>query len=132
MNFKSTKIIQELENQLNNSYSLPIFRGYVAINKRGVEKLINEIYHSLPEDTKTAHEYLKNRKNKKNIISNENIKNEEKILYKYLKKLEIKINEAINVASYIIINIQEMEELLNNIQSNIPDEIIEAQTLSKE
>ena len=132
MKFKSTKIIQELENQINNSYSLPIFRGYVAINKRGVEKLISEIYHSLPEDTKTAHEYLKKQKPENNLTSNKNSQIEEKNLYNYLKKFEIKINEALNVASYIIINIQEMEELLNNIQTNIPDEIIEAQTLSKE
>ena len=44
MFFKSLEYIKDLEKQVNSSYSLPIFRGYVAIDKRGVEKIIDELF----------------------------------------------------------------------------------------
>ena len=50
MEFKSLEIIKDLEKQIQTGYSLSIFKGYVAINKRGVEKLIDELYAKLPED----------------------------------------------------------------------------------
>ena len=53
MNFESKKKIQDLEKQLLESYKLPIFRGYVAVNKRGVEQIIDAIYQNLPDDIQT-------------------------------------------------------------------------------
>ncbi len=130
MYFRSTKIIKELESKINQSYSLPIFRGYVAVNKRGVEKLIDEIYETLPVDLQVAREYLKNTKNlpkqDKTVDSGRNK------LYEYLKMLEIMVAEALSVASYVIINIREIENLLDKISANIPDEIVEVQTLSND
>ena len=61
MEFKTRKIIKKLEENINNSYSLPIFKGYKAINKAGVEKLIDELYANLPDDVKKAREYLRDR-----------------------------------------------------------------------
>ena len=58
MKFKSLEIIKALEEQVETGYSLKIFKGYVAINKRGVEKLIDELYANLPDDVKAAREYL--------------------------------------------------------------------------
>lgn len=128
MEFRSRKIIKELENKIEQSYSLPIFRGYVAVNKRGVEKLIDEMYETLPVDIQVARQYLKNSQielKKKNSYTQEG-----NGLYDYLKKLEILVSETLTVASYIILNIREIEELLDKIYENIPNEIIEVENLS--
>ena len=60
MQFKTRELIKELETNIKNSYSLPIFRGYKAVNKRGVEKLIDELYANLPDDVQKARDFLKN------------------------------------------------------------------------
>ena len=46
---------------IQKSYHLPIFKGYKAINKSGVFKLIDELYTNLPTDVLKAREYLKSR-----------------------------------------------------------------------
>lgn len=127
MQFRTKKIIQELENKIEKSYSLPIFRGYVAVNKRGLEKLLDEIYATLPVDIQVARQYLKN----SSIELKRNQQNSNKAsLYDYLKKFEIIIEETLSVASYVILNIREIEELLDKMYETIPDEIVEVETLS--
>ena len=61
MRFHTRELIKNLEENLQNSYSLPIFKGYKAINKRGVEKLIDQIYATLPHDVQKAREFLRAR-----------------------------------------------------------------------
>ena len=61
MQFMSRQTLKHLEATIQNSYSLPIFKGYKAINKTGVEKLIDELYANLPDDVKRAREYLHSR-----------------------------------------------------------------------
>ena len=75
VDFKFPKILKELETQINSSYKLPIFKGYIAINKRGIEKLIDEIYETLPIDLMEARNYLKSRNYNIQNITNESFRN---------------------------------------------------------
>ena len=84
MEFKSLEIIKDLEKQIQTGYSLSIFKGYVAINKRGVEKLIDELYANLPDDVVAARTYLKN----KNQQVNSNQSSE---IFDNIKKFETQI-----------------------------------------
>src|SRR5574344_1963631 len=112
MNFKSKEIIKNLEEQIENGYSLPIFKGYIAVNKRGVEKLIDDIYENLPKDIFLAKEFLK----KQNCEIARDSKSEmgkKKTIYDFLKEYEI-------------------EKLINQIYNTIPEEINKAEVLSKQ
>ena len=51
--------IRELEEKIFKGYSFWIFKGYVAVEKRGVEKIIDDIYASLPTHVLRARKYLK-------------------------------------------------------------------------
>ncbi len=124
MKFQTRETIKRLEENIQNSYSLPIFKGYKAINKSGVEKLIDELYANLPDDVRRAREYLKERQYDFNSESNKNI-------FDVLKMFECTLDEGFPFAQLIIINIREIEELLRQIQNNLPDEILKAEILDK-
>ncbi len=129
MDFKFPKILKELETQINSSYKLPIFKGYIAINKRGIEKLIDEIYETLPIDLMEARNYLKSRNYNIQNITNENPKKE---TYGHLKKLETNLlYSPLQLANFVIINIKQAEKLIDKVNNSIPQEIIEAKKLSK-
>lgn len=129
MDFKFPKILKELETQINSSYKLPIFKGYIAINKRGIEKLIDEIYKTLPIDLMEARNYLKSRNYNIQNITNENKKKE---TYGHLKKLETNLlYSPLQLANFVIINIKQAEKLIDKVNNSIPQEIIEAKKLSK-
>lgn len=120
------EILKDLEQNIENSYSLPIFRGYKAINKTGVEKLIDDIYANLPQDVKNAREFLKSHQYElKNNSKSSNI-------YNLLNTFEIKINSATQFAQYVILNVKDIEDLLNQVQNNLPEEILKAEILSKQ
>lgn len=124
MEFKTRKIIKKLEENINNSYSLPIFKGYKAINKAGVEKLIDELYANLPDDVKKAREYLRDRQYNFNPGKKENI-------FHTIQDIENKLAEGYPLAQVVIINIRELETLLNKLQNNLPEEITKAEILDK-
>jgi len=125
MKFKTPEIIKKLETKIKSGYSLPIFKGYKAINKRGVEKLIDELYANLPSDVKEAREYLKSKQYSLDSLPNNKF-------YDTVQNLETKLDQGITLyAELIILNIREIEELLNKLQDNLPEEIIKAETLSK-
>ena len=85
------------------------------------------MYATLPVDIQVARQYLKN----SSIELKRNQQNSNKAsLYDYLKKFEIIIEETLSVASYVILNIREIEELLDKMYETIPDEIVEVETLS--
>lgn len=129
MDFKFPKILKELETQINSSYKLPIFKGYIAINKRGIEKFIDEIYETLPIDLMEARNYLKSRNYNIQNITNENQKKE---TYGHLKKLETNLlYSPLQLANFVIINIKQAEKLIDKVNNSIPQEIIEAKKLSK-
>lgn len=129
VDFKFPKILKELETQINSSYKLPIFKGYIAINKRGIEKLIDEIYKTLPIDLMEARNYLKSRNYNIQNITNENQKKE---TYGHLKKLETNLlYSPLQLANFVIINIKQAEKLIDKVNNSIPQEIIEAKKLSK-
>ncbi len=126
MKFNSRQTIQNLENAVLKGYNLPIFKGYKAINKIGVEKLIDELYAHLPDDVLKAREYLRTRNYE---IKPENKKN---TMYQTLQELETKLNEGFPLfAEIIILNIRDIENLLKQLENNLPEEIIKAELLSK-
>lgn len=133
MEFKTPDNIKKLEEQIENGYSLKIFKGYVAVDKRGIEKLIDCIYASLPEDVKNAREYLKSKDihihaTRKQLSSPE----EAKGVYRYLEELEAHLFEGIHVIQYSIINMKKIENIINKIYDNIPEEIKKVEELNKQ
>ena len=124
MKFKSLEIIKALEEQVETGYSLKIFKGYVAINKRGVEKLIDELYANLPDDVKAAREYLENK--------NHQISHKETKVFDNIRELENQIENPLQIATHIVVNVKEMEKLIDKIYCSLPSEIQEANILDKQ
>lgn len=125
MKFKSLEIIKALEEQVETGYSLKIFKGYVAINKRGVEKLIDELYANLPDDVKAAREYLEK-------TNHQITKKEPSKIFDNIKELETQIENPLQIATHIVVNVKEMEKLIDKIYSSLPSEIQEANILDKQ
>lgn len=124
MKFQSKEDIKRLEAQIKSGYSLPIFKGFIAVNKRGVEQIIDAIYANLPDDVKRAREFLKN----------SNIKpgnHQSKNLFDFLQKLENTLNETMSIADFSILKIKEIETLLYQIGNNIPEEITQAEKINE-
>jgi len=126
MFFKSLEYIKELENCVNSSYSLPIFKGYVAINKRGVEKIIDELYASLPVDVQRAREYLKN-----NDINPEHKDSKSTDLYGCIKNLAVLFDKGFEVMNLSIVPSAKAKELINKVIENMPKEIFQAKKIDK-
>lgn len=125
MNFQTRKDIKRLEDKIKNGYSLPIFKGYVAVDKYGVEQIIDAIYANLPDDVMRAREFLKN----SNIAPNTTPKGT--TIFDILQMLEITLNETMSFANFSILKIKEIEVLLDKIEKNIPEEIIQAEISNK-
>lgn len=124
MKFQSKEDIKRLEAQIKSGYSLPIFKGFIAVNKRGVEQIIDAIYANLPDDIKKAREFLEN----------SNIKpanHQSKNLFDFLQKLENTLNETMSIADFSILKIKEIETLLYQIGNNIPEEITQAEKINE-
>ncbi len=124
MKISTFNILKNLEEQINKSYSLSIFKGYTAINKQGVEKIINELYATLPDDVKYAREYLKN----KNIKIE---KNNNPQLFDNIENLEKNIDSGFHIAKYVIVNIKELEQLIDKIYASIPTEIVTVKNIEE-
>lgn len=125
MKFKSLEIIKALEEQVETGYSLKIFKGYVAINKRGIEKLIDELYANLPDDVKAAREYLER-------TNHQFSRKEPSKVFDNIKELETQIENPLQIATHIVVNVKEMEKLIDKIYSSLPSEIQEANILDKQ
>lgn len=122
---KTFNILNKLDEQVSTNLPLSLFKGYTAINKRGVEKLIDELYATLPKDVKKAREYLR----EKNIdISANNPKN----LYDNIQDFENCLDKSFHIARFVIVNIQELECLLDKIYASIPTEIVTAKNIEKQ
>lgn len=129
MQFKTRELIKELEANIKNSYSLPIFRGYKAVDKRGVEKLIDELYANLPDDVQKARIFLKNRQYKLDDIQQGSSR-----IYDLLKMLETSLERStlpISFSKFVILNVREFEILLKWLEDDIPSEIITAEIVDK-
>lgn len=129
MQFKTRELIKELETNIKNSYSLPIFRGYKAVNKRGVEKLIDELYANLPDDVQKARDFLKNRQYNLDDIQQGNSR-----IYDFLNILETSLDQStlpILFSKFVILNVREFEILLNRLKEDIPSEIKTAEIVYK-
>lgn len=124
MKFQSKEDIKRLEAQIKSGYSLPIFKGFIAVNKRGVEQIIDAIYANLPDDVKRAREFLKN----SNIKP---VNHQSKNLFDFLQKLENALNETMSIADFSILKIKEIETLLYQIGNNIPEEITQAEKINE-
>lgn len=124
MKFQSKEDIKRLEAQIKSGYSLPIFKGFIAVNKRGVEQIIDAIYANLPDDVKRAREFLKNSDIKP-------VNHQSKNLFDFLQKLETTLNETMSIADFSILKIKEIETLLYQIGNNIPEEITQAEKINE-
>lgn len=125
MPLKIFNVMQKLENQIDGGFYLDIFRGYTAINKQGVEKIISELYATLPNDVNAARQYLEERNIKYKSPQNAEI-------YNKVKTLENYIEHAFKFAQLIVVNIKEIEHIIDNIYAEIPEEITTAQNLEKQ
>lgn len=130
MKIKSIELIKTLEQSLEHNYSLKIFKGYVAVNKRGVEKIIDELYANLPEDVQNAREYLRN--NHPSFLTNEVDRVSKLNIFDNLSELETTLNNTIGFATYVIVNIREIEKLIDKIYNSLPEEIKKAEHFDKQ
>ena len=127
MKFTTRETIEHLEDAIQKSYYLPIFKGYKAINKSGVFKLIDELYTNLPTDVLKAREYLKSR----NYDLQQN--SGETNVYDVIKNFELSLYEGFSIfGNLVICNIRDLEKLLKDIENNIPEVIIKAEVISKQ
>lgn len=124
MNIETYNLLRNLEEQIDKSLPLTIFHGYTAINKRGVEKIIDELYKNLPTDIKNAREYLRS----KNINFNEK---KTRDIYDNIQNLENNLEKGFHIAKYIIINIRELEKLLDRIYESLPEELYTANQIKR-
>lgn len=125
MKFKIYSYLKSLEDKINDGVSVSLFKGYKAVKKRGVEKIIDEIYSDLPVDICNAQTYLQS----KNLLSKKGQKCEN--IYNSLKNFEVAFNTFISFADIVVINIKEMEKLINKIYDSIPEEILRAENADK-
>ncbi len=120
MLFKTFEFLKDIEKQIQNGYSLPIFKGYKAVNKRGVEKLIDEIYANLPADVQEARKYLQENQIEVKTKNNQNV-------YENLKDFEIEVEKSFHFTTeYIIMSVNRIENILDRIYASMPQEIVEA------
>jgi GTP:adenosylcobinamide-phosphate guanylyltransferase len=126
MYFKVFDYLKSLEKQIIENRPIFEFKGYRAIHKRGVEKVIDDIYATLPEDVKNAKKYL----DEQNVNFKENQKTYSSKMWDCLKEFEMALSLVL-FADIIIVKINEMEKLINNIYDSIPDEIVKANEISK-
>lgn len=131
MIFESKKTIKNLEEQIEQSYALPVFKGYIAVDKRGVEKFIDTLYATLPTDVQHAKEYLSNSGYTRQEEKNNNLSNKSDI-YNCLKELENEVEKSLPFMKYIIVKVQKIEKIIDKIYDNLPQEIIQAEELNKQ
>ncbi len=105
-------------------YNLWIFRGYVAIDKRGAEKIIDEIYATLPEDIKKAREFLKN--NNQTVESHKSSG-----MYDTLKFLEELLDKNTFFSSYTLVDKKELEQIKEQLKEAVPEEIYKAERIDR-
>jgi len=130
MKFESKESIKNLEKQLQSGYSLPIFRGYVAVKTTGFYKFIDTFYSSLPSDLHEARLLLKK------FDSNFHNQNDKSSTSKTspfdcLQELECRLDEAIKFADFAIVSVKEFENLINKVYKSLPEEITKAETLDR-
>ncbi len=129
MKFKSSESIKNLEKQLQSGYSLPIFRGYVAVKTTGFYKFIDTIYSSLPADLQEARSLLRKFDiNSHKLNEDSSSKNSP---YDGLRELELRLDEAIKFADFAIVSVKEFENLINKVYKSLPEEITKAEALDK-
>lgn len=130
MKFESKESIKNLEKQLRSGYSLPIFRGYVAVKTTGFYKFIDTFYSSLPSDLHEARLLLKK------FDSNFHNQNDKSSTSKTspfdcLQELECRLDEAIKFADFAIVSVKEFENLINKVYKSLPEEITKAESLGR-
>lgn len=130
MKFKSSESIKNLEKQLQSGYSLPIFKGYVAVKTTGFYKFIDTFYSSLPTDLQEAKSLLR-KFDINSHKSNDEISSSKNSPYDGLRELEHRLGEAIKFADFAIVSVKEFENLINKVYKSLPEEITKAEALDK-
>lgn len=125
MKFKIYEKIEELENLIFKGYKLWIFRGYVAINKRGVEKIIDDIYSTLPIDVMNAKAFLSTEHRTVEPADGEKI-------YDVLKDLEQLVYQNNFFPNLTIINEKRIKDIEQRLKNSLPEEILNANKADKD
>lgn len=131
MKSKTKAILKDLEEYITiKSYKLPIFKGYTAVNKRGIEQFIDTLYATLPEDVYQARQYLKSLD-----IEPENHKEGKNEIYDNIRDLESELDTSVEVpltfSKYAIVNINKLEQILDKIYTSLPKELTTIEKLNK-
>lgn len=132
MKSKTKNAIKELEEQIHSGYKLPIMKGYTAIQKSGIEKIIDDIYHFLPEDVKAARRYLQTRNydlTRENITSDNPPKPAN--IYATLKMFEGLFEQSVFFVKFSIVKISDVEKLIDRLYVSLPEEIAIAERFDK-
>jgi len=111
--------INQLEELMFRGYKLWIFRGYVAVNKRGAEKIIDDIYATLPVDVLNARKYLKEH-------SAEISESKETSIYDVLKDIEILLDKGSFLPELSIVDKEKFEQLEEKLKNSVPEAINKA------
>ena len=127
MKYHIREKIRELEEQIFSGYCLKIFRGYVAVDKRGVDKIIDEIYSTLPQDVIEARTYLK----KNNVTVEKSNQSDKNNIYDILRDLEIMLNKTCFIFPFTIVSKKEFKKINDELKNSIPEEINRAENLDK-
>ena len=126
MRFSIFEKIEELENLIFRGYKLWIFKGYVAVNKRGVEKIIDDIYATLPVDVLNARHFLKEHNSNAPESEDKNQK-----IYDVLKDIEILLDNTNFFSNISIVDEKEFEQLETKLKDSIPQAIYDAEKIKK-
>lgn len=132
MKSKTKNAIKELEEQIHSGYKLPIMKGYAAIQKSGIEKIIDDIYHFLPEDVIAARHYLRTRNydlTRENITSDNPPKPSN--IYDTLKMFEGLFEQSVFFVKFSIVKISDVEKLIDRLYVSLPEEIVIAERFDK-
>lgn len=128
MHFKILDQVKALEEQIFKGYNLWIFRGYVAVNKRGVEKIFDEIYATLPQDVQEARSFLEN--HPECINTDNQCRSKVYNIYDVLKELELLL-EGHKFMSYAIVDKDRFAVLNEELKDAIPSEIYQAEKYNR-
>ncbi|MCM1338843.1 MAG: hypothetical protein NC191_04170 [Muribaculaceae bacterium] len=131
MKSKTKELLKELEEYVKiKSYKLPIFKGYNAINKRGVEHLIDMIYATLPDDVMQARKYLRSLD-----VDYSSSKDNGGNFYNNIQNLEAELDKSyifdLSFAQFAIVNINKLENIIDKIYSSLPKELSTIERINK-
>ena len=129
MRFKTPETIKTFKEVVFSAASVPFFTNLKIVDKNKMQLLLDDLYANLPVDLQEARTYLKARQYD---IEAATKKNENNIFYDLLQELENELNKSIILFSNsALVDSKKFEELLSNLENNLPQEILKSEILAK-